>query len=630
MSAIFGYLGDTKINIDDRIKYFNIYSFDNVHDLNVMNCHMFCYHQEITEESVNEELPFYDSTSDVLLTADVILDNRVELIEKLSLQSSSSDSEIILASYKLWGKKCVKHLIGDFAFVIYDNREGELILFRDQLGKRTLYYCYDGEVFWFSTIMKPLMKSINKSYLRKFLGIRIVLDNVSKSETVYKDVYHVLPASILTFKNGEISEEVYWELRSKHKKMSDLERVESLKLVFDEAVKCRLRTKGEVGIMLSGGLDSNAVCSYAAPILAKQGKKLYSYTSVPSEKYSIETIPYKSTNESEHVSEMASIYPNIVTNFLPFDDVSPYEIISKLLEVLEQPYKFVVNSHWLYGISEKAKEDGCKILLDGQSGNLTISYSSVEKLFYHQLKRFQLLRFYKDFSTRSRKLRKRKLVLLLDFLKRLHQDKSKKVDRFINDFAKFDMNEAKETKNYLKEMTDSFLIKNDIKKIMLSNTDPVLLNHIAASETRFGLKNGLLRRDPTRDIRVLEACYDMPISVFNRDGDNRMLIHDMLKGRVPQNLLYSRVKGLQGGDFQHRLIDDWDEIMQRIRHDLLENEGLKEYFDTQKLLNYLDEYKQLSLSYDPTYKANIRNLLMVANVIEFIKEVDPNVNINHL
>jgi len=624
MSAILGVVNRGKNNIDfiEKMTLFNKYKFDRVSEYNHKQVHFACFHQTVTVESNDEVLPYFDDESNLMITADAIIDNRDDLIKELKLKVHCSDSQIILESYKKWGKKCPQYLLGDFAFAIYDFTLNEIILVRDQLGKRTLYYCLDENQFSFSTIMAPLVNKhnlLNDSYIRKFLSIRIVMDNTNNKDTVYNNVFHVLPASIMTFKDGEINETIYWSLKHKKNKMTDVERVKEFKKIFVEAVNCRLRTSGNVGIMLSGGLDSSAVGCFAAQKLALSNENLYTYTTVVSPKFKVESPKFKSVDESNYILLMSQMYPNIKPKFLELDADSSFTVIDSLLHTLEQPYKFVINSHWLNAIPEEADKDKCRVLLDGQAGNLTFSYGSIGKYFFDQLIHFKWKSFYKDFSLRCSKLGVGRKKSFLDLMKIFVNNKSKDLDVFMNPYSKLTRVELRDTINYINVLSKPFGVRKNVSKVIKKNTDPALLNHLAAFETRFGLKYNLLRRDPTRDVRVIEACYDMPISVFNRNGDNRMLAHDIMKNEVPDELLYSRVKGLQSGDFLNRLEKDWQTIITSLNEDVLTIESLSNYFDTDKFLKYLDNYKELKLEHDDNYRANVRNILIVANLIQFIK-----------
>ena len=157
-----------------------------------------CHAQWITPESIGEPLPFYDSERQCTITADAIIDNREELFERLQVERSKRktmpDSQLILLAYYKWGEDSPKYLVGDFAFMIWDEREKKLFGARDFSGSRTLYYYRDDQRIVFCTVMMPLFtlpyikKELNEEWLAEFLAIVGMIDVVDANLTVYNDI----------------------------------------------------------------------------------------------------------------------------------------------------------------------------------------------------------------------------------------------------------------------------------------------------------------------------------------------------------------------------------------------------------------------------------------------------------
>ena len=120
-----------------------------------------CHAQWITPESINEPLPYYHYEAQLAITADAIIDNRKELFDQLQVkpedQKEMPDSQLILLSYLKWGEECPKYLIGDFAFMIWDQKNRKLFGARDFSGSRTLYFHRNKDKFAFCTTIEPLL-----------------------------------------------------------------------------------------------------------------------------------------------------------------------------------------------------------------------------------------------------------------------------------------------------------------------------------------------------------------------------------------------------------------------------------------------------------------------------------------
>ncbi len=109
-----------------------------------------------TPESVGVVQPIESTDGDVFLTADVRLDNRAQLLAQLERdiepgERPASDAEVILAAYRRWGTACAEHLLGDFAFALWDAREERLVCARDALGIKSFNYARVGDLFLFAS-----------------------------------------------------------------------------------------------------------------------------------------------------------------------------------------------------------------------------------------------------------------------------------------------------------------------------------------------------------------------------------------------------------------------------------------------------------------------------------------------
>ena len=281
MSAIYGLydLNKNEFNHEKALKLevgYDKYKFDKSNNYEKENLFLGSKQQFFTKEAKREILPFYNDENKVVITADAIIDNREELIKVLDLDKDITDSQLILNAYLKWQEECVQHLIGDFAFVIYDEIKERLFAARDHVGKRTFYYIFKENEFTFSTSIKPLaeMKSvleslvINEKWLIDYLAIEGAISSIDLNETIYKDIRQLPPAHCLMVSKNGIAVKQYWfPEKIEQIKMSDEEYVEKFKEIYQEAVECRLRTSKNIGIMISSGLDSTSVAAFAADSL---------------------------------------------------------------------------------------------------------------------------------------------------------------------------------------------------------------------------------------------------------------------------------------------------------------------------------------------------------------------------
>jgi asparagine synthase (glutamine-hydrolysing) len=207
------------------------------------------------------------------LIADARIDARQELIKKLEGKLNRDftripdDAELILHAYEAWGEECVKYLIGDFAFAIWDSRSRQLFCARDHLGIRQLYYAYNGTCFVVSNTLNCLRlhprvsNKLNEIAIGDFLLFGL---NQESSTTVFADINKLPQGHTLVVSRKNLRLKQYWTPSAApitNRAPADI--VEEFLDLLSQSVMDRLRTTG-AGISMSGGLDSPAVAAMAS------------------------------------------------------------------------------------------------------------------------------------------------------------------------------------------------------------------------------------------------------------------------------------------------------------------------------------------------------------------------------
>lgn len=650
---IWGYIdfNHKKINQNintDIMKHMKRYKIDKFRSIQHSNILFGCGLQHITSESLQEKIPYEDD--ELLITADAIIDNRNELLEKLNLnehnESDFSDSQYILMAYKKWGNDCCNYLIGDYAFVIWNKKKNELYCARDHVGKRTLYYCLIDNKFTFSTTIRPILDVINypelnEEQLVEYLSIEGVLSSTNIKETIYKGIYKLEPSSYMIVNNSGCKINKYWDPGSNVKTLnlkSDREYEKKFIEVFSEAVKCRLRTNGKIGVMLSSGLDSGSVASVAALQLKNKNKYLYSYTSVPLKEFNYLKVEHRAIDESQGVKEILNKHHNIIPKFCDFRDENSLNRIEEYMEMLEMPYKAIENIYWYTGIAKSAAGDGCRVLLDGQFGNSTISYGEYYINLMTLIKKMDIKGIIKEnkglrnlYHLSKKECFENTFKLLIPYWirEKIFNIKYKDLNSFKLSPVKNELKEKWDIEKILKTKKlglyiTPYLDWNQTRKMIVN---PITLSHVAEYETKVSLNTGILKRDPTRDKRVIELILSYPISQFVKEGVERNLIKRAMKGLIPDDLLEGKIKrGIQGADWLERLREKWDDIYKDIQ-DSLDNSNCMRFFDMEKVNSYLDEFKQLPIEYGENEKYKVRALLSTYIFCKFMKNICNKLNV---
>jgi len=226
-----------------------------------------------TKESYREKQPCV-SPSGAVITWDGRLDNRALLITDLrdSVSVNSTDLAIVAAAHDKWGANCFAKLVGDWALSIWNPAHRSLLLARDPIGTRHLYYSFDSEQVTWSTILEPLVRfagkalSICEEYIAGWFSYF-----PATHLTPWFGIHSVPPSSSVLLRPGKHIVSKYWDFDpdNKIRYRGDAEYEEHFRTVFAKAVQCRLRSDRPVLAELSGGMDSSSIVCIADTIIAR-------------------------------------------------------------------------------------------------------------------------------------------------------------------------------------------------------------------------------------------------------------------------------------------------------------------------------------------------------------------------
>ena len=328
-----------------------------------------------TPEARSEIQPLNSSDGALVLTADVRLDNRDELIAALGLRRSPgqdpSDPDLLLDSYQKWGEQCVERWIGDFAVAIWDSRRRRLFCARDPFGLKPFYYHFTpGRLFAFASEVEALFAlrevpdSIHDFEVARHLLVPLGRD---ASSTYHTHIRRLPPANALVVSEGGLEIRGFWrpDPTRELKLSSDAEYAEALREAFVESVRCRIRSPTPVAAMLSGGIDSAAIACVAADLLEREGQgPLHVLSAV---------YPDVASADERAFIETVLRRQRMVAHSFSADRVNPVADIDRV-------NRLVGGAHWgsnlylnwvLYGA---AAEAGAKVVLDGFDGDTTVSH----------------------------------------------------------------------------------------------------------------------------------------------------------------------------------------------------------------------------------------------------------------
>lgn len=591
MSAIWGsinYSGalSTQSNEIMRKPYDTKCKIDQIRAISNHSLLFGCGIQYITKEAQGEILPICDEANHLYFTADCLLDNRNELIQKLGIfDSTTPDGTLMYHAYLKWGIDCVKHFRGIFSLAAYQTDTQTLFLAVDQTASRCLYYYKTKSNITFSTLLAPILAlheniPFNSLFLKDYLIAPGMLPNITSKDTPHENVFKLDPGTYLVITKDNITEYHYWTPAIKefdiHCK-SEKEYGNYFRTLYASCVQDALRTDGNHGITLSSGLDSSTVGAIAADFLKQSEKELFTYTYIPVENVSHTNNRSSVINEQEDVLRIVAMYPNMKPKFLTNEGKNCFEEIPKILNTLEFPYKSLPNSPSLYEIYGQASTDGCKVVLSGQVGNSTVSYGYIDNILYDLFLNKKYLTFVKYLNHYSKTVKESRKKALADCW------------NYFNDAKK-----AYESEQQIEYTPDNPFLDNTILKdypleqrfkegqVHLLGHFPAprqfyqnysysssALTYLGEIETKMGLTHGIILRDPTRDMRMISFCYHLPYHMFAYKGIPRWLIRGNLRDKLPSSIIDNWMRqGIQNSDWYYRINRDWNQLLPKIKNTL--------------------------------------------------------------
>src|SRR5579862_1371344 len=225
--------------------------------------------------------PLANENSDVWIVFNGEIYNHAELRVDLEAKGhhyrTHSDTETIVHLYEEYGRDCVKHLRGMFAFVIWDRRRRLLFAARDRLGIKPFYYLWDGKSFLFGSEIKTILNypGIAAEFNPGTLAEYLAFGYITGPETMYAGVRKLMPGHTLELsERGEAKIERYWDLTTEEDRPAKSREyyVKTYRELLEQAVGSHLMSDVPLGMFLSGGLDSSAVAALTAKIRGDQIK----------------------------------------------------------------------------------------------------------------------------------------------------------------------------------------------------------------------------------------------------------------------------------------------------------------------------------------------------------------------
>jgi asparagine synthase (glutamine-hydrolysing) len=537
--------------------------------------------------------PMCDKNENVWIVFNGEIYNYIELKADLEKKGyvfrTSSDTEVLICSYLEWGMECLEKFNGMWAFVIYDKRKNMLWGARDRFGVKPMYYHSKNGRFVFASEMKAIVqlpfveRKINEKAAYQYL-----VHNVNNpDECQFAGVEELKPSQAfkLDLGTGDFKKWAYYQLETNNTwegfseaKFAKIN--ETMREIVFNAVRLRLRSDVPVGSCLSGGMDSSAIVCIVNDYLKKEsigsvGDRQKVFTACYEDKR-IDERKWAQIVVDGTKTQWHKTFPDAKTLIEDLDDLVYYQDVPFGSTSIYAQYK----------VMKIARENGVKVLLDGQGGDeLFTGYTGYYANYYMDLiKHFAFGQLSKEIGVRQNSpisaTVRRMLVyacikrplydMMPKFAKRLYASAVNPVSGFLGrEFV------AKNKKHVPAPMSMAPLSLNQMLVHMMTVNLPELLWYEDRNSMRFSIES---RTPFADDIDLIRYTFSVPSIYKIHDGWNKFLLRRAVSGVVPEAIV-RRTDKIGFGTPEYRwILESKDELLSRMKSD-----GLDHFIDYPKI-----------------------------------------------
>lgn len=545
-----------------------------------------------------------------LVAGDIRLSERDDLASTLGLDARVrrlSDRVLVAAALERWDDDAFLHIYGDYAVAAYDRFARRLILARDHVGRKPLFFHQSDRFFAFASMPAGLhaLPDVPKAADRDEIARQLRYLPASPGKSTFAGIGRVNPGHVAIVEKGRIRQRRYWEPDLSPLTLSNpADYTDALRERIEAAVAASLRgTDGRVATHLSAGFDSTAVTALAARQLAARGGRVVAYTAAPRKGYRLPAGRETVYDESILAAETARLHANVEHVVLRPGD-GPIGRLDGLVSELGMLPHDIVSQTWVDAINGDARDRGIRILLEAGLGNQSISDTGERAL--HDLARSGRMRDWLALALSLRRtgwtgwrgiLWSTVEIWLPDGLYRTARRLAGRTDVPIEALSPLSRDVWDSvTDEERRASADRHPMDRGWFAALEREMPDTATSRLALFPYDFGpyrkhplAEFGIDCRDPTSDRRLVEFSLRIPVEEMIRDGRPRYMLREILAGIAPPSVLDNRRSGRQIADWRLMLDENWSAIRAEI--DRIEVDSVYgELVDTRRLKKLVEDW----------------------------------------
>jgi len=484
--------------------------------------------------------PMSDTDNCLWITYNGEIFNYLELKEELTEKgykfNTNTDTEVVINSYKEWGKECVNRFNGMWAFAIWDSGEKKLFCSRDRFGIKPFYYNYKNGTLIFGSEIKSILESriVKPEPDNDTIHDYLVEGKLCHNEnTFFKDIKRLLPGTNLTItQDGDLQFEKYW-FYSENKNHGNSSQESEFYQLMKDSVRLRLRSDVKNGMTLSGGLDS----SYIALICNELDQHINAYSAV---------FPGYKHNEGEYINIVAEAFRINSTLIYP-ESGNFIDTLKKMIWHMDYP-SLSRPAFSYYEIMKEIGKGECKVILEGQGADELLA-GYVHK--YTHLYISDIIRD-KDLSVAGKFIKVSKTVFKLlktDGIKpfavslgkifpSLHSY-YKKIIGIDNILINNSRNQGKGNPRY----TDRRIYKSELVEKLYRDHSRDNLPYLLKYCDALSMASSIESRLPFMDYRIVNFIFSLDYSDIMNEGISKDILRKSVEGKLPDRIMQRKKVG---------------------------------------------------------------------------------------
>jgi asparagine synthase (glutamine-hydrolysing) len=550
MCGIAGYIGSKIINDSLIYKSLNLlknrgpdfndvkkYSSNNKKYKNILFLHT---RLRIIDLEKRSNQPFEDGDYSIIFNGEIYnyLEIKNDLISKGLKFHTTSDTEVLLKSYIVYGINFFKKIEGMWSFAIWDKKKSKLVLARDRFGEKPLYYSIHSDGVYFSSDIRVVKCLSEKHYdhniSRLTKGIVCGYKSLYKNptETFFNNIFQIPQSSYVEIKNDlEFKTKKYWKVEKVNNNFrNDLELIDNARELLFNSIKIRLRSDVPIAFCLSGGIDSGALVSVAAKrfnIKVNTFSILDNLDSRYNEKKNIDIV-VKDISSNHHEINIKNIRNN----------TENIERIKRLINYKSGPIPTI--TYFLHSfLSENISKNNFKVSISGTAADEVYSGYYDHHLQYlydtRNKKKFHLYKKnFKEFVKpliRNTSLKNFNLYIKNSHFRDHIYDNSNEFINLLKKDLKIDL-------TFSEKKFSSSLLKNRSLNELFYETTPVILNEDDTNSMYYSIEN----RSPFLDSNLVNFLHSIPTEKLIQNGYAKFILRESVKSYLHESVRMDRIK----------------------------------------------------------------------------------------